>query len=574
VVACLRDRVRDEVFATPDSRPIRRAPPLTRVESGLYTLARSEAPGHAAYMHDGLRRRRARSPARVQFEEHDRSDPVFEQAHLQLQARLYARLSSVGLGYLFIFGVLLCDMYIYGVLMLPFLFIGVAVYAPAGPPSDTTRLATGRVTACFALCGAIELRTACKRFAEATVASGNFQQLHYLRTAIPLFFGIATLFLAYDNERWRAVPYWSGIRSMITVGSVLRLLVNWRMRHLDAPADGYLPGNMDYTASVAINVGHIVLFAFLLTRSRRDRLSKHMGRAITTVSLAELPPIPSDRGRGCQSLMRSSKSTKSSAVESDRLLSSAGSDAAELHKERPPALEAEERAEERAEEGSAGPRRRTRRSSRASSARSTISSAASELARHDLGEGSTAAHLTAQGEAIGCPPYPWHRLLPQFHRDTAEYLDPATSASLLLQVCDGRLVDCDGQLLAPDGEEEAMYVMDVAGDVYTTIGFEGRGGAASRHGSLHHSSLVAGEPVTAAGMMTVDRGWLISLSNESGHYAPPPSSLSSMMHRLNTLGAERLGEVTLEIVRRREYEVVGQGSPPGQARASAVPRHE
>ena len=98
--------------------------------------------------------------------------------------------------------------------------------------------------------------------------------------------------------------------------------------------------------------------------------------------------------------------------------------------------------------------------------------------------------------------------------------------------------------------------------------------AADPDPTLRHSSLVAGAPVAAAGMLTVSRGLLLRLSNESGHYAPPASCLNCIMDRLAFLGVARLDAVALEIVRRPEYEAAagagGTGATAGGAGATSA----
>ena len=178
---------------------------------------------------------------------------------------------------------------------------------------------------------------------------------------------------------------------------------------------------------------------------------------------------------------------------------------------------------------------------RARSARSSaVSSAASEL-EHAL-----------DGIDPDCVQYKSYQLLPQFYHDTADYLDSILRRRLQLRVRDGRLVDDSGALLAPDGEQNGMYVMSPGRGIHR-IGLQ-RIDARNTYKDLRHSSLVAGSPVAAAGMLTVAHGRLIRLTNESGHYAPPPSSLTCMIDRLAGLGVRRLDEVHLEIFRRLEYE--------------------
>ena len=55
-------------------------------------------------------------------------------------------------------------------------------------------------------------------------------------------------------------------------------------------------------------------------------------------------------------------------------------------------------------------------------------------------------------------------------------------------------------------------------------------------------------------MMTICNGRLTHLSNESGHYAPPPSVLRPVVEQLTVLGVAHLDEVAFETLRRTEYE--------------------
>ena len=95
----------------------------------------------------------------------------------------------------------------------------------------------------------------------------------------------------------------------------------------------------------------------------------------------------------------------------------------------------------------------------------------------------------------------------------------------------------------------AIFVMDRTGVILLTTDH-----ALNR---FHHSSFVAGAPVIAAGEMVVQDGRLISLSNHSGHYAPPPSCLHAVMEELKRLGVADLHRIEL-----------GAYSPPGMVVAS------
>lgn len=116
---------------------------------------------------------------------------------------------------------------------------------------------------------------------------------------------------------------------------------------------------------------------------------------------------------------------------------------------------------------------------------------------------------------------------------------PAERARYRLIVRNGLIVDCDGTPVGASGAVEAMFVMDSCGGLFTS--FFGPD-------DLRHSSLVAGQPVAAAGLLSVLEGRLVSISNESGHYAPLPSSLQRVMNRLATLGVLGLDLVRIDVV--------------------------
>ena len=92
----------------------------------------------------------------------------------------------------------------------------------------------------------------------------------------------------------------------------------------------------------------------------------------------------------------------------------------------------------------------------------------------------------------------------------------------------GRLVDRHGKVLAPGRALTGMFVLDRGGALLANFDDTDERG-------FHHSSFVAGEPVAAAGCITVRDGRILSLSNESGHYIPAPSSLHRVMRKLSEL---------------------------------------
>jgi len=138
-------------------------------------------------------------------------------------------------------------------------------------------------------------------------------------------------------------------------------------------------------------------------------------------------------------------------------------------------------------------------------------------------------------------------LLPQFYgeeRDKRASLtwlhDESERRMRALRVHEGRLVDHDGRPLggSQSGAVVAIFVLDAQGSVMLTVEHLTR--------PFHHSSFVAGAPVAAAGEMTIDDGWLIAITNASGHYAPPPSCLRVVFERLHALGVARLDRVRVE----------------------------
>lgn len=105
-------------------------------------------------------------------------------------------------------------------------------------------------------------------------------------------------------------------------------------------------------------------------------------------------------------------------------------------------------------------------------------------------------------------------------------------------VCGGRLCDRTGALLDAQinlskhahRDGKAIFVIDVQGQLWITFD--------QKYGRVHHSTLLAGSPVIAAGEMLIDTGELISVSNESGHYRPPPSSLDVADRILALMGVD------------------------------------
>src|ERR1700730_1917283 len=100
-----------------------------------------------------------------------------------------------------------------------------------------------------------------------------------------------------------------------------------------------------------------------------------------------------------------------------------------------------------------------------------------------------------------------------------EYLTDAERAPYALTFRDGLIFDANGSLFDTTGAEtlhsgpgRAIFVMDASGNFYASMD--------QKPGEFHHSSLVAGGPVAAAGELEVGRGGLKTISDKSGHYRP------------------------------------------------------
>src|SRR5258708_16978164 len=99
------------------------------------------------------------------------------------------------------------------------------------------------------------------------------------------------------------------------------------------------------------------------------------------------------------------------------------------------------------------------------------------------------------------------------------YLSEAGRAPYALKFRDGHICDAYENLFDTSDADSlhtdfgrAIFVMDADGNFY----------ASKEHiyGKFHHSSLVAGGPVAAAGEIEVAEGMLTALSDRSGHYLP------------------------------------------------------
>ena len=86
------------------------------------------------------------------------------------------------------------------------------------------------------------------------------------------------------------------------------------------------------------------------------------------------------------------------------------------------------------------------------------------------------------------------------------------------------------------GPGNAIYVMSKSGNIHVD---------SHKVGNRHHSSLLAGGKVAAAGELRVSNGYLKMLSNKSGHYRPNPDHLLQVIHIFDKAGVSGDYEVVL-----------------------------
>ena len=126
-----------------------------------------------------------------------------------------------------------------------------------------------------------------------------------------------------------------------------------------------------------------------------------------------------------------------------------------------------------------------------------------------------------------------------YYETAVAYLTPDQKWSFEVHVIAGRLVDRRGWPIDADTTEffgadlwspYGIFVMDECGRIFLTYEHE--------TGLFHHSTFLAGGPVSSAGEILVVDGWIVYLDNASGHYQPPARFASQVVHRLKAMGAD------------------------------------
>ena len=119
------------------------------------------------------------------------------------------------------------------------------------------------------------------------------------------------------------------------------------------------------------------------------------------------------------------------------------------------------------------------------------------------------------------------------------YLNGDARKPYLIDISHGRVFDGAGhpvdarqaEFTHQDGAGlYAIFVMDECGRIYLTF----------HHsvGEFHHSSFLAGAPVSSAGEMLIVDGQILEITNSSGHYRPDSRLAMQVVDQLKLLGAD------------------------------------
>ena len=112
-----------------------------------------------------------------------------------------------------------------------------------------------------------------------------------------------------------------------------------------------------------------------------------------------------------------------------------------------------------------------------------------------------------------------------------KYLDEVEKLKHQLLIKEGKLFDVNGKpfnsldLDNRFNNGKAIFVMDEYGRIFAST--------KNKPTFFHHSSFLAGKPVSFAGEIEVIDGIILSISNNSGHYQPGEEFLSQFFDFLN-----------------------------------------
>lgn len=143
--------------------------------------------------------------------------------------------------------------------------------------------------------------------------------------------------------------------------------------------------------------------------------------------------------------------------------------------------------------------------------------ATTNLSSNYVGESSSCAWQPS----TQCPPY-------------VTYYTQSQANTILLSVYKNKLINALGNNFDTNGADishsgrAAIFVMDTSGRIYASN--------QNKVYMFHHSSILAGKPVAAAGELMVTSGQISAMSNCSGHYLPSNNLTAQFRESLSRQG--------------------------------------
>jgi len=122
------------------------------------------------------------------------------------------------------------------------------------------------------------------------------------------------------------------------------------------------------------------------------------------------------------------------------------------------------------------------------------------------------------------------------HRQLVEYVHPEDLYKYKLDIVNGVLVNRNNKKVTTKRgltrilKGKAIFVVDGEGDVYISEFF--------RPDYFHHSSFLAGRPVAMAGDIWIEKGRVVKMSNQSGHYKPGKKMMEQFIEYLTESGVD------------------------------------
>jgi hypothetical protein len=118
-----------------------------------------------------------------------------------------------------------------------------------------------------------------------------------------------------------------------------------------------------------------------------------------------------------------------------------------------------------------------------------------------------------------------------------KYLNNTENLKFKVKINNNRLLNSKGEFIDTlnagtifSGKGKAIFVMDNKGNLFISKFQE-------RH-LFHHSSLLSGKPVSAAGEIKIIKGMIKEISIKSGHYQPSASLNQQILLVLKEYGVE------------------------------------